>query len=875
MWKSKISNVSKNVHALTGYRWLEAAKDVVKNLESNAKSGELKSGVTAANDVHENENEEDWKKVGSDLYQSASLFAELQARSVQAGRPTGLSVRKRGATGTLGAKNDSQTICFQGINARFWVAQGEGFCAYYKQDAPDNGYNLYLWSSALNGRPALRVNWVPFFAEQIRYHAPVFTSADDGKTHKIVFVFIEPDTQAEMTLRGGSVLAIREYATVLSESGSDATISERHFRMKSARGIKYQGPLGIARDEAGNIIVVGKAKGDRRAQVLNQGYFAWKFSNETLNLIMPRSIKGDDSGYLFCRWGGSLPTHPEHLVVWATDAGALSLTYIGNYLMFTKSGYVNVYKANKGNVDLRSIYNSAAPQGTDRCLIDTKQCNIDSTSVVLSEDSTVEKINSVVIGDVHCMFYIARVTRTRCVLGVVSFVGGTYCAVKNVAVLDFPTLSLNVRDIGRGRAMVAIAERGRPNIHSYNIDVGKLRQRDKKTLRVFTKNYTVIDEGEFIKAVYKGTVGIVNEGEKYTRSRKPASAVCGQVRNLPVSLRRRIAVETISSGVTADTTNSTMYIAQRPSVPAQFREVSTESSASGTEHAIVIRSTSRRIAGEQDVDLSTHGYGREDSAIVEHNTPRPATFGMPKHISEKKSAGGQAVDAGRASLGLRGIKGEFGEREFSVGYGAQIEGSVGGGGFLAGINRGAPGVYLPTGKKNRVPPLEELRLCNSHDCVYSNYTAGGFNTFDVRVSSFRNESWVNGSEAIEGMQIEHPSNSTNGSAGVHTADHEGEPQGFFEAVPPVLSVAGLVFCALAVVLVTCTFLYIKWKTGGFTLTRDHYDDIHGDIMSRRNAEMHELVSTNRRRNPHAPGVDLDEIEIPTTYVVGRTHTSGL
>ena len=874
MWKSKIGDVGKNIRALAGYIGLKVTESEAENTEPNEVFGKLESDTAWTDNVRENEDTEGWKEEGKKLYHIAASLAEERGRGIRAtGKSvgSGLSIKGRSAANTLGKSKSVQPGCLQGINARFWVAQGKGFCTYYQQDDPDSGYYLFLWSSALNERPAIRVNTVPFSEEQIRYHAPVFTSTDNGSTHLIAFAFIEPDTGIRMALRGGSVLEIKEYAVELTGHNSNAAISERNFRMKSAVDIKYQGPLGIIRDESGDIIVVGKAKGDRRVQVLNQGYFAWKFSNETLDLIVPRSIKRDDSGYLFCRWGGSQPTRPEHLVVWDIGDDALSLTYIGNYLVFAQEGYADIYKAHSASIgSFRSLYNTTAIFGTERCLVDTRMCNIDSTAAILSKDSVVEKVNNVILGELHCMFYIARAgRRNRSVLGVVTFDRGTYCVIENIAVIDFPALSLNVRSIGSSRAEVAVTERGKSNIHLYTVNVGdlsKLGTWDRRTLSVVARNYSGVDETEFIEAVYGENIESITDRQKSSRTRKETMILCGQLRGIPVSSRKGITVETISSDIAIEETGDEVSLdkVRSDEMKSDVKAVTENSLARATEHDIVIRSTSREVAKEQNVMRHTPGYGQADAAMYRRTTNKPYASGGKKHTPEKRQPGIHAGVSNAAGVDEK----RAGQQQLAGGYRAQIEDSVGDAGLLNGLNAGAEDLYSPVSKKG-APRLEELRLCNSKDCASSNHESSGFNTVNINVSSFHNESWVNGSKIME-----HPGNSTNGSTVPQITDELEPTEGFLDAVPPVLACAGLVFFAIAIALVSCTFLYIKWKTGSFILTRDYYDNMHDDTGRHRNEESHELVTPRGRSTRAVPSVALDEIDTSSPRA-GHTYTSGL
>lgn len=853
MWKSKISDVRKNVQVLTDYLRLRAAS-------SRREKGE----------VHNDEDVESWRSEGKRLYEAGAALVE--SHSTPTIDPMRSGINERSSGNELEGSNSATFSCFQGVNARFWLSQEIGFCAYYMQNATGEGYNLYLWSSAFSERDALRVNWVPFAEEQVKYYAPVFTSSYDGSIHRIVFVFIEPDARIKGAFMGGSVLALREYALELSANGSDVTVSERNFRLRGRSGIKYNEPLGITRDEAGDIIVVGKSKGDRRVPDINQGYFAWKFSGETMNLIMPKSIKGDNGGYLFCRWGGSQPTRPEHLVVWGAEAGALSLTYVGSYLVFTENGYKNIYKANSGKIRaLESIYNeSAVLSGTDRCLVNTRLCNIDSTSVVLAENSIVEQVNGATVGHMSCMFYVARVNENRRLLGVVIFDRGMYCVIKDLAVLDFSTLSMNVIRESSSKVSVTIAGSGKPNIYTYNIDLGdfgRLGMQVKHTLKVETRNRVGIDMDELMKPAGKN-VGFEGNSMRSSRSRKTTSVLCGQVRGVPVSSRRQIVIETIDRGIANGI--SAINASQGQGDKARFdEEVVTDSGAIGrTEHAMVIRSTGHEVVGAQDEGLYTYGYGGEDIEDVRSSTASPGFVRGQNHLFAGVGSGNTANASGALSR-YRGI-GSGNDAQES--YGAALTGTAG---------AIANGVLSMKQNKDHVGSrassirthyLEELRLCESGDCVYGNHSSRDFNTFNVSVSSFHNRSRINSSGVTEADQVlKLPSIAPNISTAPHaTEPYEKESRGFFEEVPPVLAGAGLAFFLVAVVLVSCTFLYIKWKTGRFTLTRDYYDSIHGDVANEENVEAHELSP----RTSHARPSGLLEIERLETHT-GRLSSNAI
>ncbi|MDB1135755.1 hypothetical protein [Candidatus Anaplasma sp. TIGMIC] len=525
---------------------------------------------------------EAWKMQGRELYKLGRSVLEEKQRHLNgaSGVTPSMYDRRKGRiltayTGDLTAEamRDSSyegrhavSLCLLGESARFWGEKEHAFCAHYLMNSEDK-YDLYLRGFSREGSLLVaKVNNNSLTREQVESCDPVFVVTKSPEGYKITFALLE----YEYVYADGAehkyneVLSISEYLIGFQHDTFNAT-HVRNNRLPYEGNAIYT-PLSITRMSSGDIVVLGRSVGDSRVPSTNQGYFAWMFSAETLELL---KVRGDHTNsYFFSRVGGSSAEFPERLLIWDDVRDHISLTYISTYLASEGARFFSKYKAHSADFPAysRSAVDSLM-RSPDRCFIETPRCNIEAIGISLSEEH-IEYIQGISVNGARYIVYIVRPWDNKRMgkLCVASFSRGMYEVLQNIVPIKFLVSSLNVKaeDDHLG---VMIVEKDAGLLHMYDLRPSQLHAAGKCDINTVTKDIANLSAEDFINIADKGTKIISQSMRKVSSARSIVSVTRGQMAGIPVSRKSKFVLRVVEYAAVKEisTTASTQHSVERAS----------------------------------------------------------------------------------------------------------------------------------------------------------------------------------------------------------------------------------------------------------------------------------------------------------------------
>ncbi|ACZ49548.1 hypothetical protein ACIS_01072 [Anaplasma centrale str. Israel] len=326
-------------------------------------------------------------------------------------------------------------------------------------EAAGEGYDLHFKALSSEGVGTVKVNSHPIALQDASDYPPAFVAFDEGGTHKVVFATLERGVSNGRVATHARAVIAKVYS--VNNSGTVSIAEEKSITLNTdgKRTGLYSQPLGVARDDRGDVVIVSRAK-DKRANPSDQAYVMWRLSGKDFSLIKPRSRTGASSRHLFSRAGANPKTGtPEQLVVWGSRAGKLGLTYVGRYIQREGQQYAMPYKAYYADIPY-----SARSQDAE-C---STGCYIGGRAVILSESDAIGFVNHIEIQGVRYTMYVDKRS-----LSIAAYDGKTRKVFHRVLNFGMQPTSMNVKLLEDGGVGITVVDEF-SMVHMYELRLDQL-----------------------------------------------------------------------------------------------------------------------------------------------------------------------------------------------------------------------------------------------------------------------------------------------------------------------------------------------------------------------------------------------------------------
>ncbi|MCU7612655.1 hypothetical protein [Anaplasma capra] len=446
---------------------------------------------------------EEWQVIGSSLRKASYKFQQDRQRHLDAyghvGRHDGhvpiISERKISAERAL--VEDTNALRFlRGRNMQFWGNGVRAFAMYYVR-ASNGGCDLHFRALSDEGVQTVRVNDHPISVQDVRNYQPAFVAFDEGGVHRVVVAMLERETPKALAAAHAKEVAVKVYS--VDNSNAISIVNEKSIKLNVNGRLAglYCQPLSVTRDDAGNIIVVSKAR-DRRANPSDQAYVMWRLSGKDFSIIKPRGRAGDISRHLFSRAGANPKAGtPEQLIVWGAGAGKLGLTYVGRYIQSEGQRYAMPYKAYYADIPYTKSQ-------TAECFWGASGCHIEGQAAVLSEFGVIDFVRHIEVRGTRYVVYVDEQNK-QSTLNIAAHVGDVQKVFHQVLNFDTKPISMNVRHVQDDSVGITVVDEvGVMRMYELNLAQLMLGSRESRAYKAAV-NCSVLNAHEFIGIAGQGS----------------------------------------------------------------------------------------------------------------------------------------------------------------------------------------------------------------------------------------------------------------------------------------------------------------------------------------------------------------------------------